>query len=119
MVLLYNYLNICIIKFNLRTGSWSDKSREWNYVSDEIKSGMDFKVEKEGEFWMSYDDFLRNFNNIQFCNLTPDAFSEEVKYNKLKQKSAWKMVAFHGEWIGKSAGGCGQGTNQGKFSSYN
>ena len=85
---------------------------------------MDFKKEKEGEFWMSYDDFLRNFNNIQFCNLTPDAFSEEVKDNKLKQKSlessTWKMVAFHGEWIdGKSAGGCGQGANQGKVDHFN
>lgn len=50
---------------------------------------------------------MRNFHNLQFCYLTPDAFSDEVASKKNK---AWKMVAYHGSWInGKTAGGCGQG----------
>ena len=30
------------------TGSWSDKSREWDYVSKDLKSGLEYKEEKEG-----------------------------------------------------------------------
>jgi len=84
---------------------------EWKKASDEIKKKVDFKIDTEdGHFWMTFDDFYFNFDSIQFCHLTPDAYSDEVKkYEEVKTKS-WNMVAYHDEWLrDKTAGGSGNG----------
>jgi calpain, invertebrate len=33
------------------TGPWSDKSKEWKTVSNEIKNKINFKIDADGEFW--------------------------------------------------------------------
>jgi len=50
---------------------------------------------------MSFDDFYRNFETLQFCELTPDSYSEELaqnKDNKNVAKLAWKLTSYNGEW---------------------
>ena len=52
-------------------GEWSDKSRIWNQLSNESKEELELKIESDGEFWMSYKDWVSNFEMCQICNLTP------------------------------------------------
>jgi hypothetical protein len=55
---------------------------------------------------MSFDDFYRNFDTLDLCSLTPDAYSSELEN---KSHSTWKLVSYHGEWVkNQSAGGCGK-----------
>ncbi|XP_034082646.1 calpain-2 catalytic subunit-like [Gymnodraco acuticeps] len=90
------------------TGSWSDGSSEWNHVSKEEKSKLNNKAE-DGEFWMSYSDFIRQFSTLEICNLTPDTImSDDVGH--------WNHYQFEGMWrAGSTAGGCRN--NQATFSS--
>ena len=91
-------------------GAWSDSSSEWNQISTEMKQSLEFKIDNEGEFWISFEDFCRSFNSIQFCHMTPDAFSDEIlKPGDANSRIGWKMVAYHGEWSlsDRSAGGSG------------
>lgn len=91
-------------------GAWADRSLEWNQLSQEIKDAIGYRIDNEGEFWMSYDDFYHYFDSIQFCHLSPDSFSEELLKLNDKNKISWKMVAYHGEWKRNvSAGGSGNG----------
>lgn len=92
-------------------GAWSDHSSDWSKVSIDIKNSIEFKIENEGEFWMSFEDFCECFNSIQFCHLTPDAFSDEILKTAQNSSIGWKMVAYHGEWSssGRTAGGSGNG----------
>ncbi|XP_059215469.1 calpain-2 catalytic subunit-like [Centropristis striata] len=80
-------------------GAWSDKSSEWRYVSDEVRSRLTNRRE-DGEFWMSFSDFLRQYSRLEICNLTPDALTGD-EFKK------WAESEFEETWRrGVSAGGC-------------
>lgn len=85
-------------------GPWSDQSSEWRYISDDIKQDLGLNFDVDGEFWMSYRDFLKYFDRVEICNLSPDSLSDEqISHGKKK----WEMSTFEGEWVsGVSAGGC-------------
>ncbi|XP_030627252.1 calpain-2 catalytic subunit-like [Chanos chanos] len=81
------------------TGAWSDNSSEWYHVSDEDRDRLKQRAE-DGEFWMSFSDFLRHYSRVEICNLTPDALSDD-EYQK------WALSKFEGTWRrGSTAGGC-------------
>ncbi|KAM4598830.1 calpain-2 catalytic subunit-like [Fundulus diaphanus] len=81
------------------TGPWSDGSSEWKYINEEDKSMLNH-VAEDGEFWMSYSDFIKHFSRLEICNLTPDTLeSDEV--------GRWNHYQFEGMWrVGSTAGGC-------------
>ncbi|XP_036402095.1 calpain-2 catalytic subunit-like [Megalops cyprinoides] len=81
------------------TGAWSDGSREWDQILPEEKAKLNSVVD-DGEFWMSYSDFVRNFSRLEICNLTPDTLSSD-------EVGRWNSYQFEGMWrVGSTAGGC-------------
>uniref|UniRef100_A0A3P8U114 Calpain 8 n=1 Tax=Amphiprion percula TaxID=161767 RepID=A0A3P8U114_AMPPE len=80
-------------------GPWSDGSSEWKHVSENDKSKLNH-VAEDGEFWMSYSDFIKQFSKLEICNLTPDTLmSDDVGH--------WSHYQFEGMWrVGSTAGGC-------------
>uniref|UniRef100_A0A8C1QE63 Calpain 2, (m/II) large subunit b n=1 Tax=Cyprinus carpio TaxID=7962 RepID=A0A8C1QE63_CYPCA len=78
------------------TGAWSDGSSEWNNISSERPNAS----AEDGEFWMSFSDFLSHYSRIEICTLTPDAItSDSVKH--------WAVTNHDGTWRrGSTAGGC-------------
>lgn len=85
-------------------GPWSDKSAEWRYIPDHAKDEIGLTFDHDGEFWISYRDFLKYFDRMEICNLSPDSLSEDQETGVKKK---WNMNTFEGEWVaGMSAGGC-------------
>uniref|UniRef100_A0A665WWH7 Calpain-1 catalytic subunit n=1 Tax=Echeneis naucrates TaxID=173247 RepID=A0A665WWH7_ECHNA len=81
------------------TGAWSDNSKEWDSVDRSVRGRLQNRSE-DGEFWMSFSDFLREFSRLEICNLTADA----LQNNQLKK---WSSSLYGGEWRrGSTAGGC-------------
>ncbi|XP_047468423.1 calpain-A-like isoform X2 [Penaeus chinensis] len=86
-------------------GAWSDKSQEWQFIPDEEKEEMGLTFEHDGEFWMSWKDFLANFTMLEMTNLNPDSLEDEDMTGSVRHK--WEMSVFEGAWIrGSTAGGC-------------
>uniref|UniRef100_A0A671YV28 Calpain-2 catalytic subunit n=1 Tax=Sparus aurata TaxID=8175 RepID=A0A671YV28_SPAAU len=80
-------------------GAWSDNSSEWRSVSRDDRARLTNRSE-DGEFWMSFNDFLRKYSRLEICNLTPDALTSN-EYKK------WAETEFEETWRrGVSAGGC-------------
>lgn len=83
-------------------GAWSDKSEQWNCVSEQDKKGLEIKFDHDGEFWMTYADFLQYFDRVDICSLSPDFLTN---HNDTEKK--WALSVFEGAWVtGVSAGGC-------------
>uniref|UniRef100_A0A6Q2Z043 Calpain-1 catalytic subunit n=1 Tax=Esox lucius TaxID=8010 RepID=A0A6Q2Z043_ESOLU len=79
------------------TGAWSDK--EWDGVDPEVRGRLQMRSE-DGEFWMSFNDFLNEFSRLEICNLTADALEST-------QLMKWSSAMYPGEWRrGSTAGGC-------------
>ncbi|XP_031616976.1 calpain-A-like [Contarinia nasturtii] len=85
-------------------GPWSDKSAVWRLIPDNVKQEIGLNFDSDGEFWMAYHDWLKHFDRVEICSLSPDSLSEDKVDNGRKR---WVSSVFEGQWIkGVSAGGC-------------
>lgn len=49
---------------------------------------------------MEFEDFKRNYDKVEICNMTPDDLTDNTKRH-------WEVSMFEGNWIrGSTAGGC-------------
>ncbi|XP_068089553.1 calpain-8-like [Hyperolius riggenbachi] len=81
------------------TGPWSDGAPEWNFADPQVKAALLIQKE-DGEFWMSYSDFIKEYSRLEICNLSPDTLSSNEQHK-------WNMTLLNGSWVqGSSAGGC-------------
>ncbi|XP_050555726.1 calpain-A isoform X2 [Spodoptera frugiperda] len=86
-------------------GPWSDKSPEWRFIPESEKEEMGLTFDDDGEFWMSFKDFVTHFSRVEICNLNPDSLDPEECPEGCTKK--WEMSVFEGEWVrGVTAGGC-------------
>lgn len=86
-------------------GPWSDKSPEWRFIPESEKEELGLTFDDDGEFWMSYKDFVNHFSRVEICNLNPDSLDPEECPEGCTKK--WEMSVFEGEWVrGVTAGGC-------------
>ncbi|XP_062574470.1 calpain-1 catalytic subunit-like, partial [Saccostrea cucullata] len=73
-------------------------SREWNSIPADDREKMGLIFRDDGEFWMEFTDFMRNFDSLDVCNLTPDSPVEMPKQ--------WHTAEYHERWMrGFNAGG--------------
>lgn len=86
-------------------GAWSDQSPEWTVLSQREKEEIGLTFSADGEFWMSYKDFVNHFMKLDICNLNPDSLNEESLRDCSIRK--WEVSAFEGSWTKNcTAGGC-------------
>ncbi|XP_052374263.1 calpain-2 catalytic subunit-like [Oncorhynchus keta] len=72
-------------------------SSEWNSVDF---SERDVVKADDGEFWMSYTDFMKNYHRLEICTLTPDTLTSD-------DTKQWSVTNYDGAWRkGSTAGGC-------------
>lgn len=88
-------------------GAWSDYSKEWDAVPEDVKRRMSLRRTSDGEFWMSYEDFSKMFNVIEVCNFSPEEVIEEEEEEETPHgHGKWYKTAQKGKWTkGINSGG--------------
>ncbi|XP_069810998.1 calpain-8-like isoform X2 [Dendropsophus ebraccatus] len=71
--------------------AWSDRSLLWNELEEEDRERLQ-KIGDDGQFWICWEDFMREFSNITICNQVPD-FLDWRDQNK-----KWQRIMVPGEW---------------------
>ncbi|XP_068083720.1 calpain-9 [Anabrus simplex] len=85
------------------TGPWSERSWEWDGLSERDKELLSVRVRNEGEFWMSFEDFARHFTHLDLVHIGPDDWMNEPA---LHSKQPWRAVLARRRWrSGYNAGG--------------
>ncbi|XP_047467904.1 calpain-1 catalytic subunit-like [Mugil cephalus] len=80
-------------------GDWSDRSRLWQTVNSQNRDQCLLK-RHNGEFWMTLQDFCKNYTDLDICCLCPDFLDEGSSCH-------WKTSLYEGRWVaGTTAGGC-------------
>lgn len=77
-------------------GAWSDGSPEWQYIPDDEKANLGITFDQDGEFWMSYKDFMKYFDQLEICNLTPDSLDDNFD-----DRPTWEVATFEGTYVVK------------------
>ncbi|KAL4216640.1 Calpain-6 [Mactra antiquata] len=72
------------------SGAWADGAPEWQALTQHEWDKLGIKFESEGEFWMSLDDFVGSFTNVDICHF--------VNTSLISIKKSWNENIFHGEW---------------------
>ena len=49
------------------TGAWSDNSSLWEQVDIKERERIGYVDNQDGEFWMSFDDWTKNFAKFCLC----------------------------------------------------
>ena len=75
-------------------GAWSDGSPEWQYIPDDEKQLLGINFDQDGEFWMSYKDFMNYFDQVEICNLTPDSLESAGDFS---DRPKWMVSTFEGK----------------------
>ncbi|RWS16665.1 Calpain-1 catalytic subunit-like protein [Dinothrombium tinctorium] len=84
-------------------GPWSERSWEWDHLNDRDKEELSLRCRDDGEFWMSFDDFLRYFTHLDLVHIGPDDWMQE---STLHHKRPWRAVLARRRWRkGFNAGG--------------
>ncbi|CAI9726120.1 calpain-9-like, isoform X2 [Octopus vulgaris] len=87
-------------------GPWSDTSFEMRNLPADKKLELEVVNAEDGEFWIPFDEFVSNFDEIAFCHIQPDAVVGEIEDNKDREN--WFVTTYHDAWIkDQTAGGCG------------
>eukprot|EP00076_Gallus_gallus_P015117 XP_015134082.1 calpain-6 [Gallus gallus] len=85
-------------------GAWSDNSEEWKKVSNAERKSLGLTVENDGEFWMTFEDWCKNFTDVDVCRIVNTSYFSIHK--------TWETKMMHGAWTENSepllnrCGGC-------------
>ena len=67
-----------------------------------MKNKVNFTSEKDGIFWMSFEDFCEHFHSLYICRL----YIRDLELPTERLQKGWRRYMNPGNWIsGSTAGG--------------
>ena len=76
-------------------GSYKKEAIEWNKLLEEERERINFKQLIEGEFWMSFQEFIKTFTILEVVHLDAETSKDEPTFYGL---TPWHMRLLRGSW---------------------
>jgi hypothetical protein len=88
-------------------GAWSYQSKKWRNLEQSIKDRYNLDLNVNGDFYISYQDFVKNFEQLDVAHIHLGAFYDEYSSNSARFN--WICKQHFGQFVkGKNAGGSGE-----------
>ncbi|XP_032083291.1 calpain-6 isoform X3 [Thamnophis elegans] len=71
-------------------GAWSDESDEWKKVTKSERTRLGLTLENNGEFWMTFEDWCKNFTDVDICRI--------VNTSLFSIHKTWEKKMLRGQW---------------------
>ncbi|XP_075040426.1 calpain-6 [Mixophyes fleayi] len=71
-------------------GAWNDDSEEWKKVSKSEKRKLGLIMQNDGEFWMTFEDWCKNFTHADVCRI--------INTSILSRHKTWEKGEACGRW---------------------
>ncbi|KAM4699406.1 calpain-5 [Discoglossus pictus] len=85
-------------------GPWSDSSEEWQRVSKGEREKLGMTVDDDGEFWMTFEDFCKQYTDLIMCRLINTSYlSIHKTWEEAVTRGAWTK---HEDPLRNRSGGC-------------
>lgn len=85
-------------------GSWCAKSKQWGKIDPILRKSLNAEHQNGGLFYISLEDFVKVFDNIDFVHVNLNAFYDPNSSGYTQYK--WQCKDYHGEWRpGVNSGG--------------
>jgi len=89
-------------------GAWAPGAADWEAVEEEererVGASRSPSPGMQGQFWMTYTDFIRTFTHLEVVHLDAETARDEPS---MQGKKRWSMRLYSGAWQrGVTAGGC-------------
>jgi len=89
---------------NAYVGTWGPTSLTWQEVDNQERNRLGVSHADQGEFWMSYTDFMKTFTHLEIVHLDSETARDEPG---MADKERWNLRLYTGAWQrGVTAGGC-------------
>ncbi|XP_077148317.1 calpain-13-like [Ranitomeya variabilis] len=72
-------------------GDWNDRCPLWKELKEEDRLRLQ-KIDDDGEFWICWEDFIKEFSNLIICSQVPDFYDWGDQHKK------WYRNMFRGRW---------------------
>ncbi|XP_069177251.1 calpain-B-like [Procambarus clarkii] len=123
-------------------GAFSDDSEEWKLVPAEEKARLRLTTADDGEFWMTFQAFKDNFQEVFITSLNPQTLNSEAREHlhsladvvtrimhqpgeggrappsqeEARERKVWEVVHYDGSWV-RHVSAAGAPCNSNLFSS--
>ena len=85
-------------------GEWSLQSNSWQNLDTNTKLEYKLKLDNYGEFYISFKDFLKHFEQLVVSHLNMDAYFDPEELFTCDHQD-WKEDKYYGEWTsGRNSG---------------
>lgn len=74
-------------------GAFADNAPEWKLISSHDHRKLKREIKDDGEFFMTLEDFTKNFDRVELCHLCPDAFDLKDCSNQ------WMKSIYEDKWV--------------------